>query len=167
MSDKPDSTAVPDDPTALARRCAETMLASDRASNSLGMTIDEVGPGRAVVSMQLDDGMMNGFAICHGGIVFSLADTAFAFACNTYNQVTVAQGCQISFLRPSRAGDRLSARAEERRRAGRTGIYDVTVTNQTGKPIAEFRGVSRTIEGSVLPGGDGGEAPSSSEGQSP
>lgn len=135
----------------LARRCADAMYADDNASKTLGMTIDDITPGCAILSMTVTDSMINGHEICHGGLIFSLADSAFAFACNGYNQVTVAQHCSISYIAPGRLGDRLTARAVERTRAGRSGIYDVTVTNQDGVVIAEFRGNSRTIKGHLVP----------------
>lgn len=118
--------------TELARRCADAMYADDRASKALGMTIEEIGPGTATLSMTVTDTMINGHEICHGGLIFTLADSAFAFACNGYNKVTVAQHCSISYIAPGRLGDRLTARAVERTRTGRNGIYDVTVTNQDG-----------------------------------
>lgn len=139
-----------DKATELARRCADAMYADDNASKALGMTIDDIGPGTATLSMTVTDSMINGHEICHGGLIFSLADSAFAFACNGYNQVTVAQHCAISYLAPGRLGDRLTARAVERTRTGRSGIYDVTVTNQDGVVIAEFRGNSRTIKGQLV-----------------
>ena len=102
--------------------------------------------------MTVDERMINGHAICHGGLIFTLADTAFAYACNAYNKVTVAQQCSISFLAPGKLGDRLIAEAAERTLAGRSGIYDIRVTSQDGTLIAEFRGHSRTIHGTLLPG---------------
>ena len=135
----------------LARACADIMWADDKASRGLGMALDEVGPGRAVVSMTVTDAMVNGHGMCHGGYIFTLADSAFAFACNTHTQATVAQSCQVAYLAPGRLGDRLTARATERFRAGRTGITDVTVTRQDGAVIAEFRGNSRTVKGVFLP----------------
>jgi acyl-CoA thioesterase len=101
--------------------------------------------------MQVRDDMINGHKICHGGFLFTLADTAFAYACNGYNQFTVAQHCSINFVSSASIGERLRATATERLREGRTGIYDVTVKNQDGKIIAEFRGTSRTIKGRFLP----------------
>ena len=134
----------------LARRCAEAMYAADRASQHLGMTIDDVAPGRATLRMPVTDIMINGHDICHGGYVVLLADSAFAFACNTYNQRTVAQGLDVTFLRAVRRGDVLVAVATERARTGRTGIYDVTVSREGGEVVAEFRGRSRTIEGTLV-----------------
>ena len=138
-------------PDELARRCAEAMWRDDRASQALGMRLDTVGPGRATLSMTVTETMINGHEICHGGLIFTLADSAFAFACNAYNKVTVAQHCSVTFLAPARLGDRLTARAEERALNGRSGIYDIRVENQDGKAIAEFRGHSRTIKGHLVP----------------
>jgi acyl-CoA thioesterase len=140
-------------PQAIAEACAGAMWAEDRASQGLGMTIEHVAPGEAALSMTIREDMTNGHGICHGGYMFTLADSAFAFACNTYDQRTVAQHCAVTFLRPARLGDRLTARAVERSRTGRSGIYDVTVTDGAGEVIAEFRGHSRTISGALL-GGD-------------
>ncbi len=142
---------TPHDPQALAEGCAEAMFAKDQAARHLGMAVEAVGPGTATVAMTVDERMINGHAICHGGLIFALADTAFAYACNAYNKVTVAQHCAISFLTPARLGDRLSAVAAERTLAGRSGIYDIRVTNQAGTLIAEFRGHSRTIQGTLIP----------------
>ena len=126
------------------------MYAADRASQHLGMTIEDVAPGRATLRMPVTDIMINGHDICHGGYVVLLADSAFAFACNTYNQRTVAQGLDVTFLRAVRLGDVLVAVATERARQGRTGIYDVTVSRQGGDVVAEFRGRSRTIDGTLV-----------------
>ena len=136
----------------IARRCAETMYANDSASQRLGIEISDVGPGRATATMTVIDGMVNGHGMCHGGYVFTLADTAFAFACNTYNERTVAAGAGIDFLEPVSAGSRLSATAVERTRRGRSGVYDVTVSTADGQVVAEFRGRSRTIGGQLLIG---------------
>ena len=138
-------------PEELAERCAEAMWRDDRASQALGMSLDAVGPGTATLSMTVTDSMINGHEICHGGLIFTLADSAFAFACNAYNRVTVAQHCSVTFMAPARLGDRLTARAEERSLNGRSGIYDIRVANQDGKAIAEFRGHSRTIKGHLVP----------------
>ncbi|MGH3367933.1 MAG: hydroxyphenylacetyl-CoA thioesterase PaaI [Nocardioidaceae bacterium] len=133
----------------VAQQCAAIMIAEDPASRGLGMEIVEVGPGRALVRMVVREDMTNGHDIGHGGFTFSLADTAFAFACNTYNRRTVAQSCEISFLAPTRAGDVLLATAQERYRNGRNGIYDVTV--RCGDTVvAEFRGRSREIGGTFF-----------------
>ena len=139
-------------PLELARACADAMWAEDAASRSLGMELVAVEPGHAVLAMTVTERMVNGHKLCHGGFIFTLADSAFAFACNTYNQRTVAQHCAITFLNAARLGDRLVARAVERQRMGRSGIYDITVTREEGFVIAEFRGHSRTIEGEIVPG---------------
>ena len=131
----------------LAQACADKMWADDQASQSMGMCIDEIAPGFAKLSMTIRDEMVNGQKIAHGGCIFTLADSTFAFACNTYNQFTVAQQCSVNFIAPAFAGDRLTATAREQRKFGRSGIYDVTVVNQIGVPIAEFRGMSRTVKG--------------------
>jgi acyl-CoA thioesterase len=140
------------DAPAIARACADAMWTDDAASRGLGMEMIAIEPGHAVVAMSVTQAMVNGHNICHGGYIFALADSAFAFACNTYNQRTVAQHCAISFVASARLGDRLVARAVERSRAGRSGIYDVTVTREEGLLIAEFRGHSRIIEGEIVPG---------------
>lgn len=137
-------------PLELARACAAAMWAEDRASQALGMEIREIAPGRATIAMTVGEAMVNGHGICHGGYVFTLADSAFAFACNGYDQRTVAQSCAITFVAPGRLGDRLEARAVERQRFGRSGIYDVTVVRDDGAVIAEFRGHSRTVKGTLL-----------------
>jgi acyl-CoA thioesterase len=140
------------DATELARACADAMWAEDEASRSLGIKVVTVEPGHAMLTMTITERMVNGHRLCHGGYIFALADSAFAFACNTHNQRTLAQHCAVTFLNSARLGDRLVAQAVERQRAGRSGIYDVTVTREEGFVIAEFRGHSRTIEGEWLPG---------------
>lgn len=135
----------------LAKACAEAMWAEDQASRGLGIELISVGPGRAEVAMMVVDRMVNGHKICHGGFIFTLADSCFAFACNTYNQRTVAQHCAITFLNAGKLGDRLTAQGIEVSRRGRSGIYDITVTRQDGTVIAEFRGHSRTIDGELVP----------------
>jgi len=125
------------------------MWASDTASQALGMEIIEVGPGRATLAMTLTEAMLNGHEIAHGGFVFTLADSAFAFACNSYGERTVAAHCAISFITSAAKGDRLIASAREVSRSGRSGIYDVRVS-ANGTVVAEFRGYSRTIGGSLL-----------------
>jgi phenylacetic acid degradation protein PaaD len=139
------------DPQTLAERSAAAMWAGDVASQTLGMVLDAVRPGYARMSMQVRDDMVNGHAICHGGLVFALADSAFAFACNSYNRAAVAQACDIVFVAPARLGDVLVAEAVERSRFGRNGIYDVTVTvdGRPGELVAEFRGRSRQIAGTL------------------
>lgn len=127
-----------------AVRPNRAMMERDRASASLGLVVERDDPGHAVVSMLVRDDMTNGFHITHGGFVFALADTAFAIACNEDHRVTVAAGADISFLKPTVAGQTLRATAVRRSRSGRSGIYDVTVTDEQGEPVAEFRGRSRT-----------------------
>ena len=138
----------PDD---VARRSAEAMLAGDSASAGAGMELVEVGPGRATVTMTVRPDMVNGHDSAHGGYVFLLADTAFAVACNSSGQSTVAAGCDIEFVAPVRAGDQLRAEATERHRAGRSGIYDVSVVRADGAVVAELRGRSRTVAGTLIP----------------
>jgi acyl-CoA thioesterase len=133
----------------IARRSADEMWAGDRASRGLGMSLDAVGPGTATVSMTLGEDMVNGHAIGHGGYTFTLADSAFAFACNSYNRSTVAAGAEIRFRRPTRLGDRLVARATERERAGRDGVYDVLVT-VGDEVVAVFTGRSKEIGGTLF-----------------
>ena len=141
------ATLSPDD---LARACADAMWKEDDASKGLGMEIVEIGPGRATLSMTVRPEMVNGQRIAHGGFLFTLADSAFAFACNSHNDRAVAAQGDITFLRPGKLGDKLVASAREISRSGRSGIYDVRVT--VGETvIAEFRGHSRTIPGSWLP----------------
>jgi acyl-CoA thioesterase len=132
------------------------MWARDDASKWLGVKLDAVGPGSASMSMAVEKHHTNGHDICHGGFIFALADSAFAFACNSYNQVAVAQHNTISFIAPSFQGDRLTAVAREVTRNGRSGLYDVRVTNQDGRLIAEFRGASRVIKGAHFENGAGG-----------
>jgi acyl-CoA thioesterase len=137
-------------PEARARKCAEVMFAQDSASAGLGMTIDDVTPGGAVLSMSVRPDMLNGHGICHGGFIFTLADSAFAFACNSYNQTTVAQQNQITYLSPGQPEERLTATAREVSRSGRSGIYDVTVTGEGDRVVALFRGLSRSIKGQLF-----------------
>lgn len=138
-------------PQQLAEASAAAMWASDGASRGLGMTLDAVGPGTATLSMPVRDDMVNGLDLCHGGFIFTLADSTFAFACNSYNQRAVAQIATITFVAPARRGDRLTATAREVASFGRSGLYDIRVTSQTGALIAEFRGHSRTIKGTHIP----------------
>jgi len=135
----------------IAERVAGEMFARDLASQSLGMQVKEVRPGYARLTLIVRTDMLNGHAICHGGVIFSLADSAFAFACNSHNQNTVASGCSIDFLAAAKADDELSAEAVERALLGRIGVYDVTVTNSEGRTIALFRGRSYRITGEVIP----------------
>jgi acyl-CoA thioesterase len=123
------------------------MFENDAASKAMGMQVEEVGPGFARVSMIVRPEMLNGFRICHGGLVTTLADSAFAFGCNSYNEMTVASGIVVDFLAPAHEGDRLVAECHEVSRAGRTGVYDIKVTNQHGKTVVVMRGRSHTIKG--------------------
>jgi acyl-CoA thioesterase len=141
------ATLSPED---LARACAEAMWKEDDASSGLGMKIVDIGPGRATLTMTVAPHMVNGQRIAHGGFIFTLADSAFAFACNSHNDRAVAAQGNITFIRPGKLGDVLTATAREISRSGRSGIYDVQVT--TGdQVIAEFRGHSRVIAGTWLP----------------
>jgi acyl-CoA thioesterase len=141
------ATLSPDD---LARACADAMWQDDDASKGLGMAIAEVGPGRATLTMTVQPHMVNGQRIAHGGFIFLLADSAFAFACNSRDERTVAAQCDITFIKPGKLGDRLVATAREVSRAGRSGIYDVRVSVDD-VVIAEFRGHCRTVGGAWLP----------------
>lgn len=134
-------------PTARAERSAAAMWAKDDASPWVGMSAPKVGPGWAEMTLTVQPHHINGGGICHGGVIFSLADSAFAFACNSYNTMVVAQHNMISFVAPGRLGDVLTARAQEVSLTGRSGIYDVQVTRQDGTVIAEMRGCSRQIQG--------------------
>ncbi len=127
------------------------MWAGDQASRALGMVLVAVGPGRATLTMQVEASMTNGHGIAHGGYIFALADSAFAFACNTSNERTVAQACDIVFVTAAREGDLLTAEAVERHRFGRNGIFDVRITRES-EVVAEFRGRSRTIGGAIVEG---------------
>ena len=142
--------APPADAQALAERVATAMYERDIASQRLGIRIVRVAAGSAVLAMTVRPDMLNGHAICHGGYIFTLADSAFAYACNSYNLTTVASGCSIDFLAPAREADVLEAMAEERSASGRTGIYDIEVRNQRGERIALFRGKSHRIKGHVI-----------------
>jgi acyl-CoA thioesterase len=135
---------------ALAERVAETLYASDQASQSHGIRIEAVRPGYARLTMPVRSDMVNGHRICHGGMVFTLADSAFAFACNSYNESTVAAAASIDFLAAAYEGDELTAEATELWRTQRNGIYEITVTNQKGARIAFFRGRSYRINGHVV-----------------
>lgn len=137
-------------PQELAEACATAMWNDDSASQNLGMSLDHVAPGEATLTMTITDQMTNGHGMCHGGYIFTLADSAFAFACNTYNQRVVAQACAVTYLNPVELGARLTAHAREISRRGRSGIYDVRVSDATGTVIAEFRGHSRVIKGTHL-----------------
>jgi acyl-CoA thioesterase len=137
---------------ALAARVGEVMFAADRATRDF-MQIELLScePGRAVTRMAVREAMLNGHDICHGGLIFTLADSTFAYACNSRNKATVANGCSIEFLKPGRAGDVLTCVGEEQLLQGRNGIYDMKVTNQRGDVVAMFRGKSTQVQGSVIP----------------
>ena len=149
MTDTPVDAAAAQE---LAEAVAEAMWSRDRAAQALGMRIDSVAPGRASLSMPVRSDMVNGHHICHGGLIFALADTAFAYACNAYNRNTVASGCNIDFVAPGKEGDTLQAEAVERALSGRTGVYDVTVRDSAGNTVALFRGKSYRISGEVIAG---------------
>jgi acyl-CoA thioesterase len=132
---------------ALAQAAAAAMWRADRASRWLGMQLDEIRPGYARLSMTVTADMTNGQDLCHGGLIFTLADSSFGFACNSRNQRALAAGCSIDFLAPGRLGDRLTAECVEQARAGRAGVYDARVTNQDGELLALFRGKCATVKG--------------------
>ena len=134
----------------LAERAAGALYAQDQASQALGMRLVAAAPGRARVTMSVRADMVNGHDICHGGLVFTLADSAFAFACNSYNEATVAASGTIDFLTPARTGDELTAEARELWRSRRSGIYEITVVNQHGERVALFRGRSHRIDGRLV-----------------
>jgi acyl-CoA thioesterase len=138
-----------DDSQRLAERAAEALLSNDSASNMLGMQLVEVRPGYARLTMRVRADMVNGHRLCHGGLIFTLADSAFAVSCNSHNESTVAAAASIDFLAPAVEGDELSAQACELWRSGRSGLYEITVTNQRGERIALFRGRSQRISGQV------------------
>jgi acyl-CoA thioesterase len=141
------TTLPPDDAQRTADLVGTGMMANDRACRALGMAVAHIAPGRATMTMTVRADMLNGFDICHGGYITTLADSAFAYACNSYNELTVASGLSIDFLAPAREGDVLTAEGVEVSLAGRTGVYDVTVTNQRGERIAVFRGRSYRMKG--------------------
>jgi acyl-CoA thioesterase len=138
-----------DDPQALAELAGKTMFERDPASQALGMLLAEIRPGYARMTMPVRQDMLNGHQICHGGYIFMLADSAFAFACNSHNHNTVGAGCTVDYLAPGRLGDMLAAEAVEQALAGKTGVYDVKVSNQDGRIVALLRGKSHRIGGMV------------------
>ncbi len=138
-------------PEELAAACSAAMHEKDHCAHAHGMQLLSSTPGRATLSMAVRRDMVNGHDICHGGMIFTLADTAFAHACNNGNHNTVASGCNIDFVGPARLGDVLTAEAVERSQAGRTGVYDITVRNQDGRNVALFRGKSYRIHGHLIP----------------
>jgi acyl-CoA thioesterase len=137
-------------PQALAEATRDSMWRDDRASRMLGMQVLAIGPGTATLTMTVREDMLNGHDLCHGGIVATLADSAFAYACNAYNEVTVASGFDINLLAAAHRGDVLTATAAEVARSGRTGVYDIAVSNQRGQAVAAFRGRSYTLKGKPL-----------------
>jgi acyl-CoA thioesterase len=143
------------DSSDIAQRCADSMFARDKASRELGITVEISEAGSARARMEVRDTMINGLGVCHGGYIFTLADSAFAFACNGYDRVTFAASATIEFVLSARLGDSLVADARERHRGKRTGIYDVTVQNQDGQLVALFRGRSQAVEAPVVDHGEG------------
>jgi acyl-CoA thioesterase len=133
----------------LAELAGKTMFARDPASRRLGMALDEIRSGYARMTMRVREDMLNGHGTCHGGYIFMLADSAFAFACNSHNFNTVGAGCSIDYLAPGREGDMLTAEALEQALSGKTGVYDVVVKNQEGRTLALFRGKSHRVNGMV------------------
>jgi acyl-CoA thioesterase len=144
----PDST----DPQRMAQNVRDAMLERDTVLRTLGIAVTAVGPGEATATMTVRPDMLNGFAICHGGLIATLADTAFAYACNSHGELTVASGFSIDIVAPSHAGDVLTAVAREVQRSGRTGLCDIVVDNQNGRRVALFRGRSHTLKGKPVPG---------------
>jgi len=137
----------------LAQRVAARMFREDKASQAMGMDIEACGEGWARVGMTIRPDMLNGHGTCHGGFLFVLADSAFAFACNSRNERTVAQHCAITFLKPGLSGQRLVAEARQQALAGRSGVYDVTITDENDEVVATFQGLSRRINGAVIEAG--------------
>ncbi len=142
--------ATPPDPQRVAEAVRDAMWRDDRASKMLGMEVLAIGPGHATLCMAVRPDMLNGHDICHGGLVTTLADSAFAFACNAYNEVTVASGFDVNLVAAARLGDLLTAEAREVSKAGRTGVYDIDVRNQRGERVAAFRGRSYTLKGRTV-----------------
>ena len=136
----------------LAEQTATAMYSRDAASRLIDLRLVSIRPGHSILTMVVRPDMVNGHHICHGGYLFTLADSAFAYACNSYNRNTVASACHIDFLTPAREGEMLEAECEERSLSGRTGVYDTTIRNQQGKVIALFRGKSYRIAGEVIAG---------------
>jgi len=141
-------------PEQIAQRCAEIMWPDDHAARGLGMTIKAVGPGTATLTMTVRQDMVNGHGTCHGGFIFAVADSAFAYACNSFNHRTVAAGVDINFLAPAHLGDMLTAHGHARHQGGRSGVYDIDVANQDGKLIAVFRGRAARVKGHFFESAD-------------
>ncbi len=137
-------------PQARAEQVASAMMAKDNASRSLGMGVTHIAPGAATLTLRVSAEMLNGHNICHGGYIFTLADSAFAFACNSYNRLTVAQQNQITYISPGQLGELLTATASETALTGRSGVYDVMVRGEDGRTVATMRGLSRTIKGHIF-----------------
>ena len=137
-------------PQARAEQVASAMMAKDNASHSLGMGVTHIAPGAATLTLRVSAEMLNGHNICHGGYIFTLADSAFAFACNSYNRLTVAQQNQITYISPGQLGELLTATASETALTGRSGVYDVMVRGEDGRTVATMRGLSRTIKGRIF-----------------
>ena len=137
-------------PQQVADSSRDAMWRNDRASKALGMQVNAIGPGSATLCMTVREDMLNGHDICHGGLITTLSDSAFALACNSYNEVTVASGFDVNLIAAGRLGDVLTATASEVSKSGRTGVYDVTVKNQLGQVVAAFRGRSYTMKGKPL-----------------
>lgn len=154
MNEAVAEAALPVTTDAQAERVVRYMFERDTASRGIGMKLESAGLGRACVSMIVRTDMLNGHGNCHGGFIYTLADSAFQFACNSRNEATVAVGGAIEYLRASLAGDRLQAQAVETSLVGRSSVYDITVTNQAGEVLALFRGKSRRVRGSVMPEDD-------------
>jgi acyl-CoA thioesterase len=138
------------DDLAIAKQCRDTMYAADVAVRALDIRVEVTGAGHAEAELEIRSEMLNGHEVCHGGYLFTLADTAFAYACNSYNLVTFAAGASIEFLRPAKLGDQIFAVATERHRGGRTGIYDVVLSNQDGAEVAIFRGRSHSTRDTLF-----------------
>lgn len=143
----PDTAVDPATPQAIAEAVRDALWARDRASQMMGMAVIAIAPGAATLTMPVRADMLNGHATCHGGLITTLADSAFAFACNAYNELTVASGITIDIVAPAHEGDLLTARCTEQHRTGRTGVYDCEVHNQHGERVALFRGHSYTLKG--------------------
>ena len=150
MNDRQDDGAAKNTADETARRVADWIYRNDPATRALGMRVEQVAAGYAKLRMSVRADMLNGHGTCHGGMIFTLADSAFAFACNSGNALTVAQSCDIDFVNPAREGDELVATCQEQYQRGRSGIYDTTVTTADGVPVAFFRGKSRTIGGALI-----------------
>ncbi len=158
MTDHPHPLSA-EEAQALAQATFDAMWPRDRTAQALEIRLISISPGRATLAMLVRPDMVNGHHLCHGGMIFTLADTAFAYSCNSYNKNTVASACHIDFLAPAREGETLQAESIEQSQSGRTGVYDITVRNQSGKTIALFRGKSYRIQGEVIAGLQQAEVP--------